>query len=221
MVGFSQRKRIKYANKKSVIPKGLKCASKKRRAGVFYSPKRKVNRQPLRDLVQPAYPEVCKYSESKWRNIFLDHGVYPSKQKPKNDRWCWKCHQKLTLEKDGKTLRCNSNKKCNLRVRNADVAYTPQWMSKRRGKGLTCKAVGLHAYNIGLRAAQDATRHYTGSGRKLVTRMHHDAETACAFAEYTGKDDVVFDEGEVDIDTAASATVRTDPTQTTFTGRFL
>ena len=101
-----------------------------RRAGVFYSPARKSNNQPLRNLVQDSFPHICKLGENKCQRFFVEAGVVPTKTYIKKDRWCWSCHQKLSLTSED-AHRCY-NRACPVsktRVRNDSAAHTPLWVS--------------------------------------------------------------------------------------------
>ena len=201
--------------------KGVKKrpAAMKRRPGLFYSPKKKANNQAMRNLVQDDFEKICKFSEAQCKSVFTKAKVLPSR-KELNDRWCWKCHHKMTLDTSTDILRCTA-KKCQTRVYNASIAYTPFYNSNSGGHTLTHKTLLKYAFAVGVRTPQDAMKQYVGTSTKHSQRTDQDLRAAVAFIEKKKGDRTAFQNGEVDIDGVSTGVDRTVDDQTTFKGRFV
>ena len=209
----------KMARRRKVNQTVFKKSSSRRRPGVFYAPVKKANRQPLRNLEQEPYPAIVAYSETKCRQMLIAHKVLPSRLDLKG-RPCYKCNGKMVLkgETGSEYLQCTT-KSCRATIRHPFEAYTPLWSSARRSKGMTCQDLVRSAYGVGVRTPQDSLRHYTGLGYKAVQRVCGDISTAIAYTEYKDGSDLIFDNGEVDLDTAAVGADRRVAGETTFKGR--
>ena len=74
------------------------------------------------------------------------------------------------------------------------------------------------AYCVGVKTPQDSARHFTELGYKQTQSVDQSITVALAFAECQASDEVVFNAGEVDVDSGASGITR-GRRSTVFKGR--
>jgi hypothetical protein len=234
-MGRQSRLKALRQRRAKVMKSYMKSAVKtRRRPGVFYSRTKPSNKQPLRNLVQPAYPHITTWSEAKCKAYMLGKGVFPRAGQLTTQR-CWKCGHKLSSHSPrvtkamkskklsrkvkkskpkkskvvtGAALRC-TRRSCRIRVYRPEIAYTPLWASASGGNNpLSYRGLLRMSYCVGLKTPQDSARHLTELGYKQTQRVDRAITVALAFAECQASDEVVFDAGEVDVDSGASGISR-------------
>ena len=147
------------AHKKKATPKKRAAAARtqhfakklqKSKKGVFYSPVKKANNQPLRNLEQPSYPEVVKYTEAACEKLLKKEGVIPTKGEIKKDYWCPVCHHAATYSEEADMIRCTT-KSCNRMFKHVSIAYTPFGPTMReKGAAWAYSELVRSSYAIGV-----------------------------------------------------------------------
>ena len=91
------RQRVKRNKGKGLMIPVMKAMKKtpRMKKGIFHAPCKASNKQPLRNLEQPSYTDVAKWTEPRCKKYLVASGVLPKISELKTRRSCWSCHEKL------------------------------------------------------------------------------------------------------------------------------
>lgn len=162
----------------------------------------------MRNLQQIGYRAVCKLTDVQARKHLLQLGFL---QKEK-DMICPEHGCSLSWQKNGQGRqgRCT---RFGCRTKMADTAFSLQWNTT-----LSHSDHLSFVYVNSLGIAPDAACHLLDSGRKAVELAWRKCRAVQAWQVATSSQNMLFDNGEVEVDATATVIDRTVPGKTIYRG---